>query len=214
MGIQSQRQHESWLCSTASQHTWSPATITHWQQALRLCRPSDRRLSAKLVPTFANIECHVVRVTDPYGRILGLIWDSQNKIFRPLPTCLKLKMKGRLFPRLFAKPKARSGLWDFILVNIGGFLQGSSLREETAFCSREWKEDTLPLSVSDISGDTWRSVQPTLRKKSVVCWTSSLPCSQEPSAGSYPMPDQFSPSPPPSWHLSFISILSTHPQVI
>jgi CBS-domain-containing membrane protein len=28
---------------------------------------------AKLVPTFEDKECHVVSVTDPYGRILGLL---------------------------------------------------------------------------------------------------------------------------------------------
>jgi hypothetical protein len=30
-----------------------------------------RRLSAQLVRTFADRECHMVSVTDPYGRILG-----------------------------------------------------------------------------------------------------------------------------------------------
>jgi hypothetical protein len=30
--------------------------------------PSDRRLSAKLVPTFADIGCRVVSATDPYYR--------------------------------------------------------------------------------------------------------------------------------------------------
>jgi CBS-domain-containing membrane protein len=34
---------------------------------------NDRRLSAKLVPTFADRGCHVVSVTDPYGRILGFL---------------------------------------------------------------------------------------------------------------------------------------------
>jgi hypothetical protein len=38
-----------------------------------LYRLSDHRLSAKLVPTFADIGCHVVRGTDPYGRILGFL---------------------------------------------------------------------------------------------------------------------------------------------
>jgi hypothetical protein len=36
-----------------------------------LYRPSDRRLSTKIVPIFANRGCHVVSVTDPYGRILA-----------------------------------------------------------------------------------------------------------------------------------------------
>jgi hypothetical protein len=34
---------------------------------------TDRRLSAKLVPTFADRWCHVVSVTGPYGRILGFL---------------------------------------------------------------------------------------------------------------------------------------------
>jgi hypothetical protein len=36
--------------------------------ASELYRPRDRRMSANLVPTFANRGCHVVRATDPYGR--------------------------------------------------------------------------------------------------------------------------------------------------
>jgi hypothetical protein len=30
-------------------------------------RPSDRRMSAKFVPTFADRGCRVVSATDPYG---------------------------------------------------------------------------------------------------------------------------------------------------
>jgi hypothetical protein len=36
--------------------------------ASELYRSSDRRLSAKLVPTFADRWCHVVSATDPHGR--------------------------------------------------------------------------------------------------------------------------------------------------
>jgi hypothetical protein len=36
-------------------------------------RPSNRRLLAKLVPTFLVRGCHVVSVTDPYGRIFGFL---------------------------------------------------------------------------------------------------------------------------------------------
>jgi hypothetical protein len=44
---------------------------TPWSEsASELYRPSDRRLSAKWLPTFADTGCHVVSVTDPYGRIL------------------------------------------------------------------------------------------------------------------------------------------------
>jgi hypothetical protein len=38
-----------------------------------LYRPNDRYLSAKLVPTSADIGCNVVIMTDPYGRILGFL---------------------------------------------------------------------------------------------------------------------------------------------
>jgi hypothetical protein len=68
-----------------------------WKKSLslkepNLCRPSHNRgtiltlrtinytklrglsrLSAKLVPTFADRGCHMVSVTDPYGRNLGFL---------------------------------------------------------------------------------------------------------------------------------------------
>jgi hypothetical protein len=48
--------------------------LTPWpKSASKLYRLSDLRLSAKLVPTSADRGCHVVSVTDPYGRILGLL---------------------------------------------------------------------------------------------------------------------------------------------
>jgi hypothetical protein len=36
----------------------------------------DRRLSAKLVPTFADVGFRVVSATDPYSRILGFLYQS------------------------------------------------------------------------------------------------------------------------------------------
>jgi CBS-domain-containing membrane protein len=51
---------------------------TPWpESASELYRPSDRRMSAKLVPTFSDRRCHVVSVTDPYGRILGFLDRSR-----------------------------------------------------------------------------------------------------------------------------------------
>jgi hypothetical protein len=51
---------------------------TPWSESTsKLYRPSDRRLSAKLLPTFADRGCHVVNVTDPYSRILGFIDRSR-----------------------------------------------------------------------------------------------------------------------------------------
>jgi hypothetical protein len=47
---------------------------TPWSETeSELYRPSDRRLSAKLVPILADIGCHVVRMTDPYSRILSSV---------------------------------------------------------------------------------------------------------------------------------------------
>jgi hypothetical protein len=48
--------------------------IIPWpKSASELYRPSDRRLSAKSVPTFAVRECRVVSATDPYGSIFHFI---------------------------------------------------------------------------------------------------------------------------------------------
>jgi hypothetical protein len=38
------------------------------QSASELYRPSDRRLSVKLVPTLADRRCRVVNATNPHGR--------------------------------------------------------------------------------------------------------------------------------------------------
>jgi hypothetical protein len=51
---------------------------TPWSEsASELYRPSDRRLSATWLPTFADRGCHVVSVTDPYGRILDFLDRSR-----------------------------------------------------------------------------------------------------------------------------------------
>jgi hypothetical protein len=47
--------------------------------------PSDSHLSAKLVPTFTEIRCHVVSATDPYSRILGLLDRSRYFFFQLAP---------------------------------------------------------------------------------------------------------------------------------
>jgi hypothetical protein len=50
-----------------------------------LYRPSDRRLSVKLLPTFVGRVCHVVSVTDPYGRIPGVLDRSCYLLFQVAP---------------------------------------------------------------------------------------------------------------------------------
>jgi CBS-domain-containing membrane protein len=56
---------------------------TPWSEsASELYRPSDRRFSAKLLPTFADKGRHVVSVTDPYGHILGFLDRSRYFSFK------------------------------------------------------------------------------------------------------------------------------------
>jgi hypothetical protein len=51
---------------------------TPWSEsANELYRQSDRRLLAKWLPSFADRGCHVVSVTDPYGRILDFLDRSR-----------------------------------------------------------------------------------------------------------------------------------------
>jgi hypothetical protein len=57
-----------------------------WPESAReLYRLRDGRLSAKLVPTFADRRSHVVSVTDPYGRILGFIHWNRYFSFQVAP---------------------------------------------------------------------------------------------------------------------------------
>jgi hypothetical protein len=55
------------------------------ESASELYQPSDRLLSAKLVPTFADRGCHVVNMTDPYSRILGFLDRRRYFFFQAAP---------------------------------------------------------------------------------------------------------------------------------
>jgi hypothetical protein len=50
-----------------------------------LYRSNDSRLSANLMPTFEDRVCHLVSVTDPYGRILGFLDRSRYFFFQVAP---------------------------------------------------------------------------------------------------------------------------------
>jgi hypothetical protein len=59
---------------------------TPWpESASELYRLSDRHLSAKLVPTFADRGCHVVSITDPSSRILDFLDQSRYFFFQVAP---------------------------------------------------------------------------------------------------------------------------------
>jgi hypothetical protein len=56
---------------------------TSWlEPESELYRLRDRRLSEKLVPTFADRGCYVVSLTDPYGRILDFL-EPEPLLFLP-----------------------------------------------------------------------------------------------------------------------------------
>jgi hypothetical protein len=64
----------------------SRKTLIEWPaSASELYRPSDRRSSVKLVPTFADRGCHDASVTDPFGRILGSLHRSRYFFFQVAP---------------------------------------------------------------------------------------------------------------------------------
>jgi hypothetical protein len=68
---------------------------TPWSEsATELYRPSGCRLSARLVPTFAERGCHVVSVTDPYCRILGFLARSRYLFLSCNSSILLTRLSG------------------------------------------------------------------------------------------------------------------------
>jgi hypothetical protein len=55
------------------------------ESANDLYRPRDRRLSAKVVPTFTDKACRVLNETDLYGRILRFLDQSRYYFFQVAP---------------------------------------------------------------------------------------------------------------------------------
>jgi hypothetical protein len=83
------------------------ARKTPWLEPVRqLYRPSDRRLSAKLVPTFMDRGCHVVSVTDPYGRILDFIRPELLLFLSRSSSVLLTRLSG---PR--SRPTTSQKIW-------------------------------------------------------------------------------------------------------
>jgi hypothetical protein len=82
-----QRTHFNFSCSTETlliNKKNNKRTPWPWS-ASELYRPSDRRLSAKLVPTFAARGCRVVSATNPRGRIFGFLDRSRYYLFQAPP---------------------------------------------------------------------------------------------------------------------------------
>jgi hypothetical protein len=78
--------HEVWQCLDEYLTYSLQEKKTPWSESASvLYRPRDRHLSAKLVPTFAERGCHMVSVTDPYGRILCFLDRSRYFFFQVAP---------------------------------------------------------------------------------------------------------------------------------
>jgi hypothetical protein len=72
-------QVQSFVTVRMVRHKQTTNKQTPWSEsASELYRPSDRRLSAKRLPTFVDKGCHVVSVTDPFGRTLGFLDRSRS----------------------------------------------------------------------------------------------------------------------------------------
>jgi hypothetical protein len=68
--------------------------ITPWPwSASELCRPSDRRLLAELVATFADRRCRVVSAADAYGLNVGSL-DRRRYIFSSISSIVLTRLSG------------------------------------------------------------------------------------------------------------------------
>jgi hypothetical protein len=97
-----------------SQYTTNNTVIqkqTQWpESASELYRPSDHRLSAKLVPTFADRWCHVVSVTDLYCRNLGFLDRSSYFFFQVAPQFYSLGWVDPFQSRYFSENLVAPGI--------------------------------------------------------------------------------------------------------
>jgi hypothetical protein len=83
---------------------------TQWpESASELYPPSDRRMSTKLVPTFADTGWHVVSVTDPCGRILGFLDRSRYFIFQVAPQLYSRGWVGLVLDPLLLRKCSSAG---------------------------------------------------------------------------------------------------------
>jgi hypothetical protein len=80
---------------------------TPWSEsANELYRPNDSRLSAKLLPTFADRGCHVVSVTNPYGRILGVLYRSRYFFLPSTSSIVLTRLSGAR-----SRPTTSENIW-------------------------------------------------------------------------------------------------------
>jgi hypothetical protein len=87
--------HQCFMTCSSHGGEYNNITTTWLYSKSELHRPSDCHLSAKLVPTSADRKCHVVSVTNPYGRNLGFLDQSRYFFFQVAP---QLYSRGWVVP--------------------------------------------------------------------------------------------------------------------
>jgi hypothetical protein len=90
----------------AKQHVQLIITL-QTQTASELCRPRDRRLSEKLVPTFSDRWCHEVSATDPQGHTLDYLDRSPYFFFQ---AAAQLYSQGWVDPH--SRPSTSHKIWQ------------------------------------------------------------------------------------------------------
>jgi hypothetical protein len=111
---------------------------------------SDRRLSAKLVPTFADRGCHVVSVTDPYKRIIGFLDRSHYFFFQVAP---QLYSRGWVDPVQDPLLLRKSGsVWNWTRTS-GSVARNCDLF--TKLYSRGWVDPVPDPLLLRKSGSVW-----------------------------------------------------------
>jgi hypothetical protein len=89
------RKHRNKINALFSRHCTKK--IPPWLESEReLYRPSDLRLSTKLVPTFTDRGCHMVSVMDPYCRILGCLDRNRYFFFQVAHSIVLTSLSGPL----------------------------------------------------------------------------------------------------------------------
>jgi hypothetical protein len=97
------------MASDIMLYEWKQKRTPCPEAASELHRPLDRRLSAMPVPTFADIWCHVVRATYPYGRILSSLDRSRCIFFQVAPQLYSRGWVGLVPDPLLLRISGRAG---------------------------------------------------------------------------------------------------------
>jgi hypothetical protein len=100
----------TWLSSRKKSVTQvSVIKRTLWLESTsKLYRLNNRHLSAKLMPTFADREWHVVSVMDPYSHIFGFLDQSRYYFYQVAP---QLYSQSGL-----TRPQRRSKCLSYVII--------------------------------------------------------------------------------------------------